>query len=375
MKEDNLLEPGQRFGEYTVVRPLGKGGMGMVYLLKHDSGGEFACKVLFPRMVEEHPEFVARFKREAEFASKIHHPNLASVYASGMDPDTGLYYLVMDYLPGGTLREKLDSGKRFSIDEAADLVHRVASALAAADCRNVVHRDVKPDNIMFAADGTPKLVDLGVAKFYGDPAGATTVCTKVVMVGTPAYMAPEQMINSRTVDIRADIYSLGVVFFEMLTGSRPWKDLTVIELLAKAVKGEALPDVRTIRPEVPVQIAQLLNLMCAPSPEKRIGSPQQVVDVFRRVCGRADAFASLAGGSAKNGFFDWCFRHNVPRIVFAAEIAVIVAVVVAVVWILVSRNSAHCLVQPHQAPAPEVEQADRDGIRPIGTTLEEELFK
>ncbi len=263
-----LLEPGDMFGDYTVERLLGKGGMGAVYLVRSPGGMRYAIKVMFPEMVRKGSGYRKRFAREAEFAMKIRHKNLISVYDVGEDPETGLCYIIMDYVQGGSVADRLEKCGRFGITEAVSIAAQVALALEVAHGHGVVHRDIKPENIMFDADGTPKLADLGVAKF-SDGTHKTTMTTTGMIIGTPAYMAPEQMMDSHHIDARADIYALGVVLYEMLTGTRPNEGSTAVELLTKAIKGEALPDVRTQRPEVPAAIAHALSLLCAPRPAGR----------------------------------------------------------------------------------------------------------
>ena len=272
-----LLEPGDMFGDYTVEAQLGKGGMGAVYLVRAPGGEHYAVKVMFPDIVKKSVSYRKRFAREAEFAMNIRHKNLISVYDVGEDPETGLCYIIMDYLPGGSVADRLERCGRFSIAEAVSIAAQVALALEVAHRHGVIHRDIKPDNIMFDADGTPKLADLGVAKFT-DESHKTTVTTTGMIIGTPAYMAPEQMMDSRHIDTRADLYALGVVLYEMLTGIRPNEGSTAVELLAKALKGEPLPDVRTMRPEVSAAIAHVLSLMCAPKPD---GRPATALDAAR----------------------------------------------------------------------------------------------
>ena len=263
-----ILKEGDRFGDYTVEKLLGKGGMGAVYLAHASDGTRYAVKVMDADATQGKPDFHKRFIREGEFAVKIRHPNLIPVHCIGQDPRTGLCYLVMDYMPGGSLADRLIERKRFPVDEAVAIVAKIADALEVAHQHGVIHRDVKPDNIMFDADGTPKLADLGVAKFTDD-AHKTTVTTTGMIIGTPAYMAPEQMTDSRHIDARADIYALGVVLYEMLAGKRPNEGSTAVELLVKAIKGETLPDVRTQRPDISASVAHALSLMCAPKPDER----------------------------------------------------------------------------------------------------------
>ena len=263
-----LLEPGDMFGDYTVEKLLGKGGMGAVYLVRAPDGERYAVKLMFPEIASKNPDFRKRFAREAEFAMKIKHKNLISVYDVGEDPETGYCYIIMDYVPGGSVKDRLAANGALPIAEAVSIAAQIALALEVAHRYGVIHRDIKPDNIMFDADGTPKLADLGVAKFTDDE-HKTTVTTTGMIIGTPAYMAPEQMMDSHHIDARADIYALGIVLYEMLTGKRPTEGSSAVELLAKALKGEALPDVRTMRPEISAAIAHVLSLMCAPKPEER----------------------------------------------------------------------------------------------------------
>ena len=267
-KAVKLLEPGDMFGDYTVEKLLGKGGMGAVYLVRAPGGERYAVKVMFPEIADKNQDYRTRFAREAEFAMTLRHKNLIQVYDAGEDPDTGLCYIIMDYVPGGSVKDRLREHGRIPVAEAVSITAQIAIALELAHRHGVIHRDIKPDNIMFDADGTPKLADLGVAKFT-DEAHKTTVTTTGMIIGTPAYMAPEQMMDSHHIDARADIYALGVVLYEMLTGKRPTEGSTAVELLAKALKGEPLPDVRTMCPEISAAIAHVISLMCAPKPEDR----------------------------------------------------------------------------------------------------------
>ena len=261
----NLLKAGDHFGDYVVERCLGKGGMGVVYLVHAPDGSPFAIKVMDSRRMTH--DLRRRFAREAEFSMKIRHRNLISVYDVGEDPETELCYIIMDYVPGGTLSDRIRNQGKIPVGEAVKIIMQIATALDVAHQNGLIHRDVKPDNIMFAADGTPKLADLGVAKLDDDR--RTMVTMTGMIIGTPAYMSPEQLMDSHKIDARADIYSLGVVLYEMLSGKRPNSGSTAVELLARAIKGEPLPDIRKVCPEISAAIAYVLSRMCAPKPEDR----------------------------------------------------------------------------------------------------------
>ncbi len=271
-----LLEPGAEFEKYIVERQLGRGGMGAVYLVRHrvlDSF--FALKVLFPEAAERNRQFVDRFIREAKLACKIKHPNLIAVYDAGRNPDNGLYYLVMEYVPGGTVRDLLKKEHRIAPARALRIIAQTAAALQAAHRHHMVHRDIKPDNIMFAADGTVKLADLGIAKSTDEQDTMLTMAAAVF--GTPAYMSPEQAKDSSRVDCRADIYSLGIVFYEMVSGCRPYRGEGTIQILSRIVTAENIPDVRTVCPEIPAVLAEAIAAMTEKDLARRIQTPSELL--------------------------------------------------------------------------------------------------
>jgi len=279
---DGILKPGTVFEKYTVEKMLGRGGMGVVYLVRHNVlDSFFALKVLFPDAAKKNKLFVNRFLQEAKLACKIRHPNLIAVHDAGRNPDNGLYYLVMDYVSGGSVRDLLDKERRLDPAPAVRIVRQTAQALTAAYDHHMVHRDIKPDNIMFDADGTAKLADLGIAKLTDNQDIALTTVHSVF--GTPAYMSPEQARDSSKVDPRADIYSLGIVFYEMLAGRRPYRGDTAIEVLTQVLSNEDVPDIRKIRPKIPAELAELISAMTAKNPEKRIQDPVTLLKRLEKI--------------------------------------------------------------------------------------------
>ena len=320
------------FGDFAVVKELGVGGMGAVYLVRDPpTGAEYAVKVMRPVLGSK--DFERRFIREAEIAMKVEHPNLVRVYAVGRDPETRLAYMVMDYAGGGSLRdritEKLLNNERFTVREALDVIRKVAGALAAAAAAGVVHRDVKPDNILFSSAGEPVLADLGVAKTSG--VASTVLTMSNVIVGTPAYMAPEHMLDSHNADCRADIYALGIVLWEMLAGERPNADATQSELMARALRGERIPDIRTMRPKTPRYVVELLRRMCAPRPEHRFSEPGEIIRFL-------DEWRDM---EAKR------FRTFLVWTLSATAVVLAAVVTLGVWWIRMERS------RPIQAPAAE----------------------
>lgn len=271
-----ILCPGDRFGTYRIDRLLGRGGMGEVYLATTPGGALHAIKVLDPKVAGDDSEEMRRFVREAEFSMKVRHPNIVEVYDAGIDPDTGLCFMTMEFMSGGSLRQLLDSGVEMSFAGVSMIAADIARALALVEANGLVHRDVKPDNIMFAADGTAKLADLGITRFGRGPDARVT--SVGATVGTPAYMSPEQMLDAHLVDIRSDIYSLGVVMYEMITGRRPNDGENAMNTLAKAIGGRRFPDVRLARPDTPPELAALVAMMTMPAAANRPPSARSVLE-------------------------------------------------------------------------------------------------
>ena len=272
----HVFKPGETFHGYTIERLLGEGGLGSVWLARHGMLDTlYAVKVLDRDIAREKPEYVKRFVREAKLASKIRHPNLVAVYDAGYDDERDVYYLVMDYVKGDTLRLALAMGGPRPEDEAAGIILQIASVLETSQRFGLVHRDLKPENIMVTSDGTVRLLDLGVAKVSNTMDSLRTMATSVF--GTPGYIAPEQAVDSSSVDPRADIYSLGVILFELLTGRRPYCGKTPTDILRQLLDNSPTPDVREFAPGVSPALSQIIAKMCAKRPEDRYPGPTELI--------------------------------------------------------------------------------------------------
>jgi serine/threonine protein kinase len=206
-----------RFPELEILEMIGRGGMGVVYKVRQKSLNRFAALKILPDQIAADPSFARRFEREAQVMARLNHPHIVSVYDNGQRQ--GLFFFVMEFIDGANLREVLED-PGIEPREALNIVPQICDALQYAHDRGVVHRDIKPENILLTQQGEVKITDFGIVKLIG-AAPANLSVTQDRIVGTPVYMAPEQLETPNDVDHRADIYSLGVVFYQMLTGELP----------------------------------------------------------------------------------------------------------------------------------------------------------
>ena len=268
----------KRVGRYEVRRELGRGGMAAVYLA-HDPrfGRDVAVKML-PRELADDDSFRARFEHEARIIASLQHPAIVPVHDYG--EQDGQLYIVMSYMPGGSLADRLARGA-LPPQQAADVLRRVAGALDAAHSRGIVHRDVKPANILFDSAGNAYLADFGTAR-WADLAGEdamTRLTQHGQIIGTPAYMSPEQVHGDRNLDGRTDVYSLGIVLYEMLCGSLPFDAETPMQLAMKHVLDPA-PNVREQRHDLSTGIAAVVNRSLAKEPDARYATAGAMAEAF-----------------------------------------------------------------------------------------------
>ena len=278
----SVFHPGESFHGYVIEKQIGQGGLGSIWLGRHHMLDTlFAIKVLDPEVAEAKPEYVKRFVREAKLATRIRHPNLVAVHDAGYDEARGVYFLVMDYVKGDTLRSTIAFGGAQPEKEAVRIILQVADVLVAAQRFGMVHRDLKPENIMLTTEGAVKLLDLGIAKTSG---GIDTLKTMAKsLFGTPAYIPPEQALDSSSVDTRADVYSLGIILFELLCGRRPYMDDVPAKVMQQLLDPSPIPDVRTFNDKVSPELSAVVSRMCAKNREDRLSSPKAVVDALVRL--------------------------------------------------------------------------------------------
>ena len=269
---DDLLL-GAQVGAYRVARLLGIGGMGRVYKGVHPTiGSRVAIKVL-SRECSDRRDLVERFFAEAKAVNLIRHESIVNVLDLSVLPD-GRPYIVMEYLDGAPLAAILDEARRarqpLPIGGVARLASEVLDALGAAHAKGIVHRDLKPDNIYVTPSGRPKILDFGIAKLQPELGGSATHTGS--LLGTPHYMSPEQAAG-KPVDLRADLYAIGVILFECLTLERPFHADAVFDLLRQHIEA-APPSPRVIRPDIPPALEQLIGMSLAKAPDHRFSSAQ-----------------------------------------------------------------------------------------------------
>jgi predicted Ser/Thr protein kinase len=269
------IPSGWTVGGYRILRKLGSGGTGTVYVARHRTlPRDVAVKVLHPAFSTV-PQFRERFEHEADVVARLDHRNVVDVLDKGQDGDR--LYIVMQYVDGPNLEQVLREHGAFAPDRAVALIAAVGDAVQHAHQAGLLHRDVKPANILLRRDGgEPMLTDFGIAK---DLAAASPLTRHGEALYTPGYAAPEQ-IDGRPVDVRADVYSLGVVLFELLTGRRAFPQETPMQVLA-AMATQPAPDPLGVRPDLPPALARVVTRALSTSPDERFGSCAAFVAAVR----------------------------------------------------------------------------------------------
>jgi WD40 repeat protein/tetratricopeptide (TPR) repeat protein len=312
---------------YEVLGELGRGGMGVVYRARQVKADRVVALKMILAGAHAGPEELARFRTEVEAVARLSHPNIVQIYEVG--EHNGLPFFSLEFCPGGNFDGRL-SGTPLPPREAAALVQTLARAIQAAHVKGVVHRDLKPANVLLAEDGTPKVTDFGLAKKL-DEAGRTQ---SGAVVGTPSYMAPEQAAGRATVGPAADVYALGAILYECLTGRPPFRGATALETLEQVCGQEPVP-VRRLQPKVPRDLETICLKCLHKEPARRYASAADLADDLRRFLS-GEPIRARPVGRLERGW-RWCRRN--PATAAAAAVALAVAVV-AFVLIAASRTEA-----------------------------------
>ena len=355
---------------YHVVKKLGEGGMGQVYLAEHvKMGRRSAIKVMNPSMVHD-PDAVARFNREAANASRINHPNVCAIYDFGETPD-GLIYLAMEFIEGEPLIDVLERDGALPLPRATAIFLQTAEALQAAHDLGIVHRDLKPDNIMLTGrkggGDTVKVVDFGIAKAVGGDQAGQKVTKTGLVVGTPEFMSPEQL-SGDPLDGRSDLYSLALVFFRTLTGGLPFQATSVQETMIKRLTDEPTK-LAAARPDLsfPAGLQTVLDTALARTPAQRYqtvvkfaadvaavtGRPTTGALPHTRSLGDADATTQLLDTSGATQRIS--ARKVTPlkkRSLVPALVGVVVILGAGGAWVALNGGSKDRPAVPPAAPPP-----------------------
>lgn len=285
--EDFLRRIGSGLHVYHFESLLGSGGMGRVYLARHVGlRRRCAVKVLSPRVSQLDFDYVERFQHEGRAAAALNHPNIVVTHAIG--EERGFHFLEMEYVPGGSLRQLVREEGPLSPIRATRLIERVAHGLAAAHRRGIVHRDLKSDNIMLTLAGVPKISDFGLAKtlHLSDAEEAA------VLVGTPAFMAPELFAGAAAASGASDVYALGVIYFELLTGQVPFRAANFVDL-RRAVQEDPVPNIRRLVKDIPLEMAECLARMLDKCPSNRPANGAEAAQLLAAVAGHAPDIHTL----------------------------------------------------------------------------------
>src|SRR5918994_4314754 len=293
------LGPGSRLDAYELLQPIGAGGMGEVWLATELRLRRKLALKLLPSEFTRDPSRVSRFEQEARAASALSHPNVCTILALGETPD-GQHYIAMEYVDGETLRKRI-AGGRHTIREAVDIVIQITSALAAAHAAGIVHRDIKPENVIVRPDGFVKVLDFGLAKLAAAAEAAAVEATQTAfrtdagtVVGTVAYMSPEQA-RGQQVDFRTDIWSAGVVFYEMLVGRSPFAGASSSDALAAILDREPAPLAR-FEPDVPAELQRIVTKALRKDRSHRYQSSQDLLLDLHEL--QQDVHAQARAGSS-----------------------------------------------------------------------------
>jgi tRNA A-37 threonylcarbamoyl transferase component Bud32 len=272
-------------GPYKLLERIGKGRMAGVYRAVHQLGQLVAIKILPPSKAKA-PRLLARFRREARLALALNHPNIVRTFQTG--EGGGLHYLVMEYLEGETLKEVLQRRGKLPPAEAVDVVHQALLGLQYLHEQGLVHRDLKPDNLMLTrghAGTAVKVLDIGTGRaMFADDVGPDgkpfELTTDSDVLGTPDYMAPEQARDAHSADIRSDIYGLGCVLYHALAGQPPFPDANVVQKMIRHATEQPRP-VRELNREVPDGLQQILDWMLAKDPAQRYPTPDRAAKALQ----------------------------------------------------------------------------------------------
>lgn len=278
---------------YFITSLIQEGGMSYVYLAEDTINKKQVAVKIMKEETFKDPLNIARFQREARACASLRHPNIVEIY--DIDEYKSKPYIVMEYVESKSLKDLLITRGSFSTLEACDIIYQLADALMHAHEHGVIHRDIKPQNVMMQYDGGVKLLDFGIATISDAP----NITQKDMVVGSVHYMAPE-MLKGKGASPRSDIYALGITFFELLTGKQPFTDSSPVNIAMKQIE-EPLPSVRKLNSDVSPKIEKIINKACAKNPDNRY----QSMKAFKH-----DLQSAMGVDAARTSIFAKLFKRN-----------------------------------------------------------------
>jgi len=315
-----LLE-GQKVGHYRILRPLGKGGMGEVYLAEDSKLERHVALKVLPSDLAANEERLARFQREIKILASLSHNNIVTVHS--VDEIDGLHFFTMELVSGESLAESLAGGP-LPLDQLLEISIALSDALCAAHELNIIHRDLKPGNVMIDEDGAVKVLDFGLAKLGRgvEPHDLRELPTEPLtaegrIIGTMPYMSPEQLEGRATIDARSDIFSLGVILYEMATGERPFKGDSSISLISSIVK-ETPRDIRELRTDLPNNLARIVSRCLNKTPDRRYQSAKDLWNDLEDLRRETASGESVTPSRRTSSSAKWVLLAVVGVVVFAA---------------------------------------------------------
>lgn len=364
----------RKLGRYQIIREIGRGSMGVVY--KADDPvieREVAIKAIqlsFAVNDEEKELYLNRFYREAKAAGKLNHPNIVTIYDVDEDKTSGTPFIVMEYLEGTSLQEMLSQGMLLPLKDVNDIIIQVADALNYAHNQNVVHRDIKSGNIMLLPGMKSKIMDFGIARM------STSDLTKSgQFMGTPNYMSPEQIDGKKAVDGRSDLFSLGVIYYLLLTGERPFSGDSFTSISYKIVHVDPIPP-RTINPAVPEAYNTILSRLLAKDPSQRYSSGADLVLDLRKLNGTAGSIDTTALESMRKASVakQMANLDTKPSVVAAAEKKIpphVLRVIVPAALVLLFAIGAIAFLLPKNERVQTTPPPKPRAIKPTATVPQE----
>ena len=267
----------KKLGKYEIVRELGKGGMGVVYQAKDARlGRKVALKTRSPELASNE-DLLQRFYREAQSAGRLHHSNIVTIY--DIDEVDGIPFIAMEYLEGEDLKKIIDEGRDLTLFKRLEIIVQASRGINYAHEHGVIHRDIKPGNIMVLEDGLVKLVDFGIARV-----GESTMTRTGMVMGSPLYMSPEQ-VRGEKIDARSDVFSLGVILYELPNGAKPFRGETMTALMLAIMQGEPAPP-SSLDSKIPSAWDAIIPKALAKDADARYPTAKELAQAVRDTNGR-----------------------------------------------------------------------------------------